>query len=289
MKRMLLLAIATAASFFLNAQLLTWSPPFPVENDPSQTLVITVDATKGNQGLLNYTPATDVYVHIGVITTKSTSSTDWRYAPFQWGTTTAAANAPSSGTNKWQFTITGSLRTFFGITDPTETILKIAILFRTGNGGKKQANADNSDMYVPVYNSNLAVRIDQPASQPKYTSIPETQNWIVGTGFSITANANKPSAMKLYHNGNIIASQTNVQTITGNSVVAVQGNQQIVAEANDGTTTKYDTLNIFVSPSSSPIAALPAGVRDGINYESGDTSVTLVLRAPGKNKATVIG
>jgi 1,4-alpha-glucan branching enzyme len=286
---MLLLAIATVVSFFVNAQLLTWSPPFPKENDPSQTLVITVDATKGNQGLLNYTPATDVYVHIGVITSKSSSSTDWKYSPFTWGTTNSAANAPAAGTNKWQFTITGSLRTFFGITDPTETILKIAILFRSGNGSKAQRNTDGGDMYVPVYNSNLAVRIDQPASQPKYVPVPETQTWVVGSGFIIIANASKPSAMKLYHNGAVIASASNVQTISGNSSVTVVGNQQIVAEANDGTTTKYDTLNIFISPSGSPVVALPEGVRDGINYEAGDTSVTLVLRAPGKNKATIIG
>jgi len=289
MKRMLLLSIAAVIGFVANAQLLTWTPPFPKENDPSQTLVITVDAAKGNQGLLNYTPATDVYVHIGVITTASANSTDWKHVPFTWGSTTAAANAPSSGTNKWQYTITGSLRTFFNITDPNETILKIAILFRSGNGNKKQANTDNSDMYIPVYNNNLAVRIDQPPLQPKYIPVPETTNWIVGTNFSITANANKPSVMKLYHNGTVIASQTNVQTISGNSTVTAIGNQQIVAEANDGTTTKYDTLNIFVSPTSSPVAALPAGVKDGINYESGDTSVTLVLRAPGKNKATIIG
>ena len=285
---MLLLTIATVVGFIVNAQLLTWSPPFPKENDPSQTLAITADATKGNQGLLNYTPATDVYVHIGVITTKSTSSSDWKYAPFTWGTTNALANAPAAGTNKWKFTITGSLRTFFNITDPNETILKIAILFRSGNGNQKLANADGGDMYIPVYGSNLSVRIDQPASQPKYIPTPETQNWNVGTGFLVTANANKTSTMKLYHNGAVIANASNVQTITGNSTVTAVGNQQIVAEANDGTTTKYDTLNIFVS-SSSPIAALPNGVADGINYEAGDTSATLVLRAPGKNKALVIG
>lgn len=285
---MLLLTIATVVGFIVNAQLLTWSPPFPKENDPSQTLVITGDATKGNQGLLNYTPATDVYVHIGVITSKSTSSSDWKYAPFSWGTTNALANAPAAGTNKWKFTITGSLRTFFNITDANETILKIAILFRSGNGNQKLANADGSDMYIPVYGSNLSVRIDQPALQPKYIPTPETQNWNVGTGFLVTANANKTSTMKLYHNGAVIANASNVQTITGNSTVTAVGNQQIVAEANDGTTTKYDTLNIFVS-SSSPIAALPAGVADGINYEAGDTSATLVLRAPGKNKALVIG
>src|SRR5512133_2857406 len=101
MKRMLLWAIATVAIFSANAQLLTWSPPFPQENDPSQTLVITMDATKGNQGLLGYTLLTDVYVHIGVITNLSTSSSNWKYTPFTWGTTTAAANAASAGTNKW--------------------------------------------------------------------------------------------------------------------------------------------------------------------------------------------
>lgn len=289
MKRMLLLAIATVVSFVSYAQLLTWSPAFPKEDDTSQNLVITVDATKGNQGLLGYTPTSDVYVHIGVITTKSVSPTDWLHVPFTWGTTTAAANAPTAGTNKWKYTINGSLRPFFNITDPTETILKIAILFRNGSGTKKQANTDNSDMYLPVYGNNLAVRIDQPASQPKYIPVPETQNWTVGTNFSITANANKASAMKLYHNGTVIDSASGVQTISGNSTVTSDGNQQIVAEANDGTSTKYDTLNIFVSPSASPTVALPSGERDGINYEAGDTSVTLVLRAPGKNKATVIG
>ncbi|WP_018617388.1 alpha-amylase family glycosyl hydrolase [Segetibacter koreensis] len=37
------------------------------------------------------------------------------------------------------------------------------------------------------------------------------------------------------------------------------------------------------------IAPLPAGVKDGINYEPGDTSVTLVLFAPHKNNVSVIG
>jgi 1,4-alpha-glucan branching enzyme len=289
MKRLLLLGLMAILGLSVNAQLLTWTPPFPKEDDPSQTLVITMDATKGNKELLNYSPVTDVYVHIGIITNKSTSSTNWLHVPFTWGTTNAVANAPSAGTNKWKFTINGSLRSFFGVTDPTETILKIALLFRTGNGSKAQRNADGSDMYVPVYGNTLAVRIDQPGSQPKYTPVPETQNWIVGTNFSVTANASKPSDMKLYHNGTLIASQTNAQTLSANSTVTAIGNQQLVAEANDGTTTKYDTLNIFVSPASSPVVALPSGARDGINYEPGDTSVTLVLRAPGKNKVTVVG
>lgn len=284
MKRMLLLAVATMACFFVDAQLLTWSPAFPKDND---NITITVDATKGNQGLMGFTG--NVYVHIGAITSLSSGPGDWKHAPFTWGSTESAALATSAGTNKWSFTINNP-RSFFNLA-AGEEIKYIAILFRQGNCTtcNAQRNADGSDMYVPVYTNTLSVRIDQPASQPKYVRVPEQQNWTVGTFFLITANASRPSAMKLYHNGAVIASQTNTQTLTGNSTVTAVGNQQLVAEANDGTTTKYDTLNIFVSPASSPVVALPAGVRDGINYEPGDTSVTLVLRAPGKTKATVIG
>src|SRR3712207_2431128 len=76
--RLLLFLLAALCGTVCNAQLLTWSPPFPKEGDPSQNLVITVDATRGNGGLIGHLP-TDVYVHIGVITNLSTSSSNWRY------------------------------------------------------------------------------------------------------------------------------------------------------------------------------------------------------------------
>lgn len=290
MKRVLLILVAAFCSILSYSQLLSWTPPFPKEDDPAQTLVITMDAAKGNAGLLNYSPVGDVYVHIGVITNLSTSTTDWRHSLFTWATTPPAANAVSLGANKWKYTISGSLRSFFNITDPNEKLLRIAILFRNGTGSSVQRNSDGSDMYIPVYTSDLAVRIDQPLTQPKFVRTPEPQNWIVGSSFTITANANKNSTLKLYHNSSSpLATMANTQTLSVGSSVTGLGNQQIIAEANDGTTTTYDTLNIFVSPAGSPVLALPPGVRDGINYEAGDSSVILVLRAPGKNLVTVVG
>lgn len=290
MKRLLVLALALAAATGLRAQLLTWTPPFPREADPAQTLVVTVDASKGNQGLFNFANTSDVYVHIGAITSLSSSASDWRYVPFTWATTPAAAKASYLGNNKWSFTITGSLRTFFNITNATETLKAIAILFRSGNGNNVQRNTDGSDMYVPVYDNSLAVRIDNPPSQPKFIRVPEPQSWTIGTAVSVTANASQAATLKLFHNGTQIATAANATTITGSSTVTAAGNQQLIAEATVGTTVKSDTFNVFVAPAGgSPTAALPAGVRDGINYEPGDTSVTLVLRAPGKNVVTVIG
>lgn len=285
MKRLLLFVVMVLSAVISQAQLLTWTPPFPKENDASQILEITVDATKGNQGLLNFSG--DVYVHIGVITNKSANGDDWKYVPFQWGTSPANGKTASLGSNKWKYTITGSLRTFFGITDASETIQKIAILFRSADGTKAQRNTDASNMYIPVYTASLAVRLTAPPREPKFIPTPETQNWSVGTGFTISAAASQASALKLYHNGAVVGTVTNATTLTAASTVTATGNQQLVAEATAGGVTQYDTINIFVG--SAPVAPLPQGVKDGINYGADNTTATLVLRAPGKSFVTVIG
>ena len=64
MKRLLSAIVVLALSFLVfHSQLLTWTPAFPKDND---NITITVDATKGNQGLLGFSG--NVYVHVGVIT-----------------------------------------------------------------------------------------------------------------------------------------------------------------------------------------------------------------------------
>jgi hypothetical protein len=70
-----------------NAQLLTWTPAFPKDTD---VITITVDATKGNQGLMGFTG--NVYVHVGAITSQNNYS-GWLHAPFTWGSAEAAAQA----------------------------------------------------------------------------------------------------------------------------------------------------------------------------------------------------
>ncbi len=51
MKRIFCLIIFSSFLSVCNAQLLTWTPDFSLDND---NLTITVDATKGNQGLMNF-------------------------------------------------------------------------------------------------------------------------------------------------------------------------------------------------------------------------------------------
>ncbi len=267
-----------------NAQLLSWTPDFIQES--STPVTITMNATYGNNGLLNYTPTTDVYVHIGVITNLSASSSDWKYVKFTWGTTTAGAQCSYLGNNQWKYTITGGLRTFFGITNSSETIKKIAILFRSGNGDSVQRNRDGSDMYVPVYDNGLYARIDVPFRQPTYNPIPEPLTKNVGDPLAITMKASKSSTLGILFNGTSVATGSGT-SLTANTTITAGGPQTIIAKATSGTTAS-DTMQFVVTPTVT-VAPIPAGDTDGINYEKGDTSVVLVLFAPFKNYIYVEG
>lgn len=286
MKRILLLL--TGAVFFAantNGQLLAWTADFPKDND---NISITVDASKGNLGLLNYNPTSDVYVHTGVITNQSSGPTNWRYVKFNqnFNVPNAQLQATSLGGNKWKFDIT-NIRSYYGV-PAGETILRIAILFRNGNGTVVQRNADGSDMYIPVYDNTIATRFSAPLFQPLYTPVPEPIIKQVGDNIQLTAIANISSNMKLFLDGTEIQSANGVTTISANPVLTTAGNHTARVDATDGAVTKTESFNFFVATAPN-IAPLPSGVRDGINYEAGNTAATLVLYAPGKTRVSLIG
>jgi 1,4-alpha-glucan branching enzyme len=273
---------------FSSAQsLLSWSPSFLSEVN-SSPVVITADATKGNNGLLNYTPTSDVYVHIGAITNLSTGPGNWLYVNSAWGTTTPAYNAPSVGANQWQFTLPANLRTYFGITNPAEKIIRISILFRSGNGNAKLANSDGSDMYIPVDTTgNLQVKFVQPPTEPRYTPWVEPITINVGQPLPVQAASSTNSDLEIFLNGVSIGTQINVSSLLANPTIAAPCANQLVAKAVSGATTVYDTINFFV-PQVSSVAALPAGLQDGINYYSNNTEATFVLYAPGKSNVAIV-
>ncbi len=281
MKRLLTALGCLFFSVTVFPQLLTWTPAFPVDND---NITITVDATKGNHGLMGFSE--NVYVHIGVITNLSTSGTNWRYVLFTWGSTTAASQATADGANKWKYTIT-NIRNFFNV-PASEAIRNIAILFRDGAGNIVQRNSDGSDMYVPIYDNNLAVRFSEPPFEPKYAPAPEPINKQPGENINITGLASQVSDMKLFLNGVEINSVGGVTSISSSPTIPAAGNTEIVLEAKAGNVTRRDSLIFFVAPAAT-VAPLPTGAEEGINYASNNTEVTLVLYAPGKTRVSVIG
>ncbi|MEO7766592.1 MAG: alpha-amylase family glycosyl hydrolase, partial [Ferruginibacter sp.] len=250
-----------------------------------------MDATRGNQQLMGYTGT--VYMHLGLITSASVNSGDWRYSPTTWGTTTAPV-ATSLGNNKWSFTINNP-RAYFnsagGGVPVGESILRIAILFRNGPGDLAQRNAGGGDMYIPIYPAGgNHMQFTQPFIQPFYNISHEAITASVNQQVPVTAVASTASGtLNLYFNGVLIAGPlTGVSTITGNPTINTSGNQQIISELVIGGASYYDTVQFYLAPPNT-IQSLPPGVREGINYWPGCDSVTLVLYAPNKQNSVVLG
>ena len=282
-KSILLIFTALLCVFTSQAQVLTTTPTFPKDNSD---MSIIIDCSKGNQGLFNYSNTNDVYVHVGVITNLSTSPADWKYVKFTWGTTDANAKATSLGNNRYQYTIT-NIRAFFGV-PASETIRKVTFLLRNGAGTSVHRNSDGSDMYISIYSDAFAGKFLKPALEPRFTPVVEPFNLFIGDTMRVTWAANAVADLKLFFNGNQINSVSSSNAIVDSFKINSYGNQQLVGRGTSGATTISDTLNFYVPPATT-VSPLPAGVRDGINYEPGDTSVTLVLYAPNKTRVSVIG
>lgn len=283
MKRILLFLFFAVAAVQLHAQLLTWSPDFPTDNS---SITITVDATRGNKGLQGFTDS--VFLHTGVITSNSTSPSDWKYVKGTWATGRPTSEwASPAGTNKWSYTI-NNIRAFYGV-PAGEQILRISILFRNKAGTLVQRNIDGSDMYIPVYTAGqYAVRFTQPAMQPMYNMIPEPIGTSV-TSLPVTAVTSQNATITLQFNGNQIGTANNAQTASGTANVTTTCEQQITVEANNGSVTLYDTINFFIPPVSYPTGARPAGRKDGITFENGNTEAVFILYAPSKQRISLIG
>ncbi|MDB5202409.1 MAG: type sorting protein [Ferruginibacter sp.] len=281
----LLLSVFTAPA----QRLLSWSPEFPTETN---AVSFTIDCTKGNQGLLNFEGGNspNVYVHVGVITNLSTGPSDWKYTKFTWGTADPAAKATPLGNNKYQYTISNP-RTFFNV-PAGETIKKISIIFRNaaGNNSTKQVNSDNSDMYLPVYGSaEFAVRINMPPFEPRYVPWIEPINANIGNTITVSGVSSSTATLTMRYNVNAFtATVSNTTSINTAVLITSACLQTIMLEANNGTSIVKDSFSFFVAPTVTT-QPLPAGLQDGINYAANGTEATLVLYAPGKTSATVIG
>ncbi len=273
----------------LNAQLVSVSPTFPKDGD---AVTIVFDASKGNKGLNNYVG--DIYIHTGVITDKSTGPGDWKYVNMTWNTNTPAYKMTALGNNKYEYKIS-NIRSFYGV-PAGEEIRKMAFVFRDYNPGgsvregkTSDLSVDQGNMYWDVYPGNThTIRFTEPESEPRYIPYLLPLSASVGSVINLKAVSSKNASLLLKLNGNNIQTASNASTISGMATITTTGENIFIATANDGITTVGDTFRIYVAPPVN-VSPLPAGLKEGINYEAGDQAATLVLYAPGKSRVNLIG
>lgn len=127
-------------SLLLTAQVTTDPNPVPVGH--TGQVVITFDPAGGNGGMVG---ATKCYAHTGLITSASTSDSDWKNVIGSWrGATQPQLTATNDG--KWQLTI-DNIFTFYGVPESTD-IKKLAFVFHDGPGGTKEGKAASGDIFV---------------------------------------------------------------------------------------------------------------------------------------------
>ncbi|PJJ59649.1 DUF4961 domain-containing protein [Hymenobacter chitinivorans] len=264
----------------VQAQVVTTQPTFFRDTDQ---VTLTFDATQGNGALAGFTGP--VYIWTGVITDKSTSNSDWKYVKSpSFNTPDPAALLTRSTTNANLYTITFTPRTFYGV-PATDQILKLAMIFKNGDGSVVGRATGGGDIFVDVtQGSALSVRLQAPATPGGGNPLFVT----AGSQLNAGGTASASSLMALYLNKTLITQQANTTSLNGVVTPTQLGRNVIRLTATAGGTTVADSIIVIIRPTVT-VAALPAGAKDGITYLNGGTSVILKLTAPNKQFAYVLG
>lgn len=277
MKKILLLMVAiTLAATGAVAQIITTTPAILQES--SKNVVLTYHADQGNKGLMGVTSSTEVYAHIGVITNNSEGSGDWKYAP-TWGDNSAKYKLEYVSTNTWSLNI-GDIRTYFGMTDATETVKQIAIVFRTGDNSKEGKTATGGDIFVDVHPEGFQMQFTSNAASDILTASTNSVTFNV-----VTTEASK---LELLVNNSVVSSNASGTALSYTHNFASLGEYEVVARATKGSDVISKTLS-FCYPNNSTAANYPGGVPKMGAVANADGTVTFCLAAPGKSNVMIVG
>lgn len=256
----------------VSGQIIVTQPALPTDNI---AVKVTFDATQGTAGLKDYTG--DVYAHTGVITDKSTSSSDWKYVKTAWGTNTAETKLTRITTNTYELTISPDVRTYYGVPQG-EKILKLAFVFRSSDSQKEGKDTGGKDIFATIYEDVYAINITNP-----------TEATVAALNQSIifSAAATKKSNLNLSVNGLVSKSLSDTVKINDTITFSNTGDYWIKVSGTYNTSKSADSVFVTVlSPNEE--MPVPAGNRTGINYND-DHTATLVLYAPNKQYVYVLG
>lgn len=251
------------------SQVVSISPRFPKTTD---SLTIIFDATKGNAGLKD---CTAIYIHSGVVTGGPTS-TGWSNVPMQWGSADVKWRMTNLGNNKFQIRYRPT--TFYNIL-PTLTVYRLGFVFRNRTGSITGKTETGGDIFMPMYQAGQqAVSFLEPNSKNLLVDLNAPLSYLGAASFA--------GNLRVFVNGTEINQALNDTSVSGTVPTNTGGNKKVILR-HDGNPALKDSFTVRVNQPTE-IAALPAGVEDGINVIS-PTSVILCLRAPFKNTVYVKG
>jgi 1,4-alpha-glucan branching enzyme len=268
----LLTAFFGVLTLAATGQVVTMIPPFATEND---SITIIFDAQQGNGELVG---VSDVWAHAGVITNMSSSPSDWRHVQGNWGTADNKVKMTNLGNDRHQ--ISYHIRSFYNV-PASETVLRLAFVFRNLDGSKVGRNTDGSDIFIDLFQGGFIARIAQPTERNLLVSLTDT--------IRLRGETPIPADLAFFVDGNLVAQASNANDLSHDLIVNGfgAGNKMVTLRATQAGQTAWDTL-FYLARGATPIAALPAGREEGIHIID-DQTVYFQLRAPGKAYSYLIG
>lgn len=278
-KALLPAAMAAFACVGAWAQIITTDPPILTQSCKDITITYHADDEASNKALANLPSSTAVYAHVGLITDKSASSSDWKYAP-TWGDNSAKYKLTYKSASTYQLVIS-DFKSYFNtnVTDG-EKVQKIAFVFRTGDNSKEGKTADGSDILVDVFDDGYNMVFTSSVS-----------GGIASKGSSVNLNVatTESSAITLTMNGSTIASKNGVTSLSHSYKFDNTGNYDFTATArNAAGQTVTRSISICV-PGNSVAGNYPGGTPKMGPVANADGSVTFCIAAPGKTDAILVG
>ena len=267
-------------------QIIWTEPAFPTLDD---VVTMYYDIAEGNAALANEEPPCPpcpfVYAHTGVITSESTSPSDWQYVHNPWptGSNNSAANngntlLPFDGTVH-SFDFGGlTLAEYYGVPEGV-VIEQLAFVFRNFDGSAVGKTADEGDIFYTVSDGSFEVVLTNPVGTSSIES--------VGTTMNVIAQASQTASLTLDVNGETVAS-ANGTSLEHSLSLSAPGDYTIEVHAEVGSLTSTASSAVFVLPESAPVLAPPAGLKDGINHLD-DNTVILQWTAPYKDFVFAVG
>ena len=120
--------------------------PSQFDEDTTQDIVITINTA--DTSMDGYSG--EMYAHTGVLTNKSTNTSEWKYVKSNWGQNIESCRLTKIGNNRWQYVIKGGPRAFYGV-PASESIEYIAFVFRSADCSKELKDMGN-DILIYVKN-----------------------------------------------------------------------------------------------------------------------------------------
>ncbi|MEP2023662.1 MAG: alpha-amylase family glycosyl hydrolase [Reichenbachiella sp.] len=172
------------------------------------------------------------------------------------------------------YTITLTLTDFFQLdADEIETV---GLLLK----GRSWEDGQTPDYSFDVHSDQLAIDFTSPSTFPLLVDAEET--------IEISIVASESASIVLKVDDVEVASASNVTTLEHTIQAASDGIHEVSVEASTSDEEAEESF-IYTVRSTTVEQARPAGIIDGINYDSDPTMVTLSLLAPLKSSVYVVG